>query len=182
MLAAYDLAIDTFVPMLSSLKNILVKGAEYAKAKGFDSAVLVQARLAADMFPLSQQVLLACHHAQDGVARLTGGRSEPAGAPDTTYDALLARVDRTIDRVRRAPQAAFEGAESRDIRMPFPAAGIAFEMNGAQFVRDWALPQFYFHLVTAYGILRHNGVEIGKADYAGIAGPYIRPVSEASHS
>ncbi len=181
MFAAYDLAIDTFVPMLSSLKNILAKGADYAKSKSFDPTVLMQARLAADMFPLNRQVLIACHHAEDTVARLTGSPSAPIGAPDETYDALIARVQRTIDRLRRAPQAAFEGAESRDIRIPYAEAGIAFEMNGAQFVRDWALPQFYFHLVTAYGILRHNGVEIGKADYAGIAGPHIRPVSEPSH-
>jgi hypothetical protein len=97
--------------------------------------------------------------------------------PDETYEALTVRVARTIDRLRRVPQAAFEGAESREIRIALPDVGIAFEMNGAQFLRDWALPQFYFHFVTVYGILRHSGVAIGKADYAGIAGPYIRPLS-----
>lgn len=177
MLSAYDLAIDTFVPMLTSLRNLLAKGSDSAITKGRDPAALVSARLAADMFTLSQQVQLACHHAADGVARLTGGESERIGPPDETYEALLARVARTIDRLRRAPQAAFEGAESRDIRIALADAGIAFEMNGAQFLRDWALPHFYFHLVTAYGILRHSGVEIGKADYAGIAGPYIRPLA-----
>jgi hypothetical protein len=179
MLSTYDLAIDTFVPMLSSLKNLLAKGSDYAKARSVEPAVLVRARLAPDMFPLNQQVQLACHHAQDGVARLTGTESTPIGSPDETYETLTTRVVRTIDRVRRVPQAAFEGAESRDIRIAFADAGIAFEMNGAQFLRDWALPQFYFHLVTAYGILRHSGVEIGKADYGGIAGPYIRPLAPA---
>jgi hypothetical protein len=177
MLSPYDLAIDTFVPMLSSLKNILVKGSDRAKATNADTAALVNARLAPDMFPLNQQVRLACHHALDGVARLTSSTTEPVDAPDATYDALTARIGRTIERLKRVPQAAFEGAESREIRIPFSEAGIAFEMNGAQFLRDWALPQFYFHMVTAYGILRHNGVEIGKADYAGIAGPHIRPLA-----
>jgi hypothetical protein len=177
MLSVYDLAVDTFVPMLTSLKNILAKGAESANAKNLDPAALVQARLAPDMFPLNMQVQLACHHAQDGVARLTGAQSNAMGAPGETYEALGAHVARTIDRVRRTPQAAFEEAESRMIRIPLPDAGIAFEMNGAQFLRDWAFPQFYFHLVTAYGILRHNGVDIGKADYAGIAGPYLRPLA-----
>jgi hypothetical protein len=174
-LSAYDLAIDTFVPMLSTLQSLLGKGAEFAAAKKFDLAVLVQARLAPDMLPLQRQVQISCYHAKDAAARLTGKDPLTPANADETFDELRARVAATIAELQSLSRASFEAAFDRDIAIPMSAHGIVFEMKGYQYLRDWVFPHFYFHVVTAYDILRHNGVPLGKADYAGIAGRHIKP-------
>jgi hypothetical protein len=176
-LSAHDFAIDTFVPMLSSLESFLGKGADFAAAKKFDVAVLAQARLAADMYTLQQQVQLACYHAKDATVRLSGGESVPFASGEETFADLRARVVATIAELRSKPAALFERGYERDIVIPLPANGIVFAMKGYQFLRDWAFPHFYFHVVTAYDILRHQGVPLGKRDYAGIAGRHIRPLA-----
>ncbi len=173
-ISVYTMAIETFVPMLRSLSNFLDKGAEHASAKTLDSAVLVNARLAPDMYTLAQQVQLACDHANDSTARLIGQEPPRFENNEHTLDELKARIARTIDYLQKARAAGFEGAENRGITIPIPANNIVFAMNGLQFLRDWALPHFYFHVVTAYDILRHNGVDIGKRDYLSHVGSYIR--------
>ncbi len=177
-LSAHNLAIDTFVPMLSSLQNVLGKGAEFADGKKFDVAVLVHARLAADMYTLQQQVQLACHHAKDAVERLTGGESVPFASLDETFAQLRSRVAATIDDLSSKTAALFEAGYDRDIVIAL-GGEMVFAMKGYQFIRDWAFPHFYFHVVTAYDILRHNGVDVGKRDYAGVAGRYLRPAPAA---
>ncbi len=177
-ISLYTMAVETFVPMLRSLSNILDKGAEHASAKKLDSGVLVKARLAPDMFTLAQQVQGACHHAMDSTARLIGQEPPRFEDNEQTLDELKARIASTIDYLQKAPAGGFEGAENRDITIPVPANNIVFEMNGVQFLRDWALPHFYFHVVTAYDILRHNGVDIGKRDYLSHVGSYIRQRSD----
>ena len=141
------------------------------------SAVLVNARLAPDMFPLVRQVQIACDHAKNSTARLIGQEPPVFEDNEQTLDELKARIARTIDYLRSARETAFEGAEDRDIKIPLPN-NLALEMNGLQFLRDWALPHFYFHVVTAYDILRHNGVEIGKRDYLSHVAGHIRQHSE----
>jgi hypothetical protein len=163
-ISVYAIAIETFVPMLRSLSEILDKGAQHASAKNLDSAVLVNARLASDMFPLVRQVQVACDQAKNSTARLMGQEPPPFEDNEQTLDELKARIARTIAYLQSAPAAAFAGAEDREVKIPL-ADNLALEMNGLQFLRDWALPNFYFHLVTAYDILRHNGVDIGKRDY-----------------
>jgi|HubBroStandDraft_1064217.scaffolds.fasta_scaffold18422_2 hypothetical protein len=177
-ISMHALAVETFVPMLRSLSNILDKAAQYASAKKFDSAVLVTARLAPDMFPLSRQVQIACDHAKNAAARLTGQEPPRFADEEQTLDELKARVARTVDYVESVRPAAFQGAEDRDIKIALPN-NLRLEMKGLQFLRDWALPHFYFHLVTAYDILRHNGVEIGKRDYLSHAGASVRPAPQA---
>ena len=172
-ISAQTLARDTFVPMLRSLANVLDKAAHHAATKSFDVSVLVRARLAPDMFTFQQQVQLACFHAKDATARLTGREPAPRVSVDETFDELKARIEKTIEELQGTPAAAFEGAEDRDIVIPIPG-DMVFAMKGYQFLRDWALPHFYFHLVTAYDLLRHNGVEIGKRDYASNVGMYLR--------
>jgi hypothetical protein len=159
--------------MLRALSEILGKGAQYAITKNFDSAVLVNARLVPDMYPLVKQVQLACDHAKDSTARLMGQEPPRFEDNEQSLDQLKARIATTIDYLGRAPAAAFEGAEDREIKIPIPNNG-AIEMNGFQFLRDWALPHFYFHVVTAYDILRHSGVELGKRDYLSRVGVYVR--------
>jgi hypothetical protein len=169
----YTMAVETFVPMLGDLSSILDKAAQHARAKRLDATALVNARLAPDMFTLAQQVQIACDHAKNATARLIG--DEPPRFEDTekTLDELKARIAKTIAYVQSAPPAAFEGAEAREITIPLMEK-LVLEVNGVQLLKDWSLPHFYFHVVTAYDILRNQGVEIGKRDYLGHVGPLIR--------
>jgi uncharacterized protein len=175
MTSIYAMAVETYVPMLRSLSHVLDQGAAHASAKKSNAADLVNARLAPDMYPLSQQVQLACDQANDSTARLSGQDAPQFENNEKTLADLKARIDKTLKYVESVRANAFEGAEDRKITIPIPENNIEFEMNGLQYLRDWALPHFYFHLVTAYGILRHNGVEIGKRDYMTQVGKYIRP-------
>jgi hypothetical protein len=170
----HSIATETFVPMLRSLSHVLDKGAEHASASKSDPASLVNARLAPDMYTLAQQVQIACDQAKDATAHLTGQDAPQFENNEKTLDELKARIAKTIDYVESVRAAAFEGAEDREIIIPIPENNMEFEMNGLQFLRDWALPHFYFHVVTAYGILRHNGVDIGKRDYMNQVGGYLR--------
>ena len=163
-ISMHTMTVDAFVPMLEGLRKILDKAGQHASAKKFDFAVLAQARLSPDMFGLLKQVQLSCDFAKNSTARLAG--QEPPRFEDTeqTLDELKTRFARTIDYLRGVRADTLEGAEDRDIKIPLPN-NQTLEMKGLAFLRGWALPNFYFHLVTAYDILRHNGVEIGKRDY-----------------
>jgi uncharacterized protein len=173
-ISVYGMAIETFVPMLRSLSNILDRGAEHARAKKLEATALVNARLAPDMYTLAQQVQIACDQARDAAARLTGHEPTRVAHNEQSLDELKALIAKTIDYLEKARGDEFEGAEDRKITIPIPDNNIEFEMNGTQFLRDWAIPHFYFHVVTAYDILRNNGVEIGKRDYLSHVGSYIR--------
>lgn len=173
----HELAIDTYVNMLDTLSFLLDKAAEHAAARKYHVNDLSSSRLAPDMFPLSMQVYLACHHARDGVARLTG--QEPPVLErgfQESFEHLGPRIKATLELLRSAPPAAFEGAESRRVTITINPERI-FDMTGLQFLRDWSFTNFYFHVVTAYDILRAAGVEIGKRDYARHAAAYLRPVA-----
>jgi hypothetical protein len=173
-ISMHNMAVESFVPMLESLAALLDKGEAFANGKGLD---LVNARLAPDMYPLAQQVQLACYNARDGAARLIGeGWASPA-EPGKTMAELRAQIAVTIKDLQAMPAIAFEGAETRDCSVEPANANIRIAMNGLQFLRAWALPHFYFHVVTAYDILRHNGVVIGKQDYVSQVGAFVRPKS-----
>ena len=178
-MSIYGIATKTFVPMLRSLSNLIDKGAEHARANKSDPDALVTARLAPDMYTLAQQVQLACHQAVDATARLSGKDVAQLENNEKTLEELKVRIAKTINYVESVRPDAFEGAEDRKITIPIPENNMEFEMNGLQFLRDWALPHFYFHVVTAYDILRHNGVDIGKRDYLSHVGGYIRQRSPA---
>ena len=178
-MSIYGIATKTFVPMLRSLSNLLDKGAEHARANKSDPDAMVTARLAPDMYTLAQQVQLACHQAIDATARLSGKDAAQLENNEKTLEELKVRIAKTINYVESVRASAFEGAEDRKITIPIPENNMEFEMNGLQFLRDWALPHFYFHVVTAYDILRHNGVDIGKRDYLSHVGGYIRQRSPA---
>ena len=169
----YALAIETFAPVLDTLAALLEKGAAHARAKGTNPNVLVKARLAPNMFPLSTQVQLACHHAKDGTARLTGQAPPKIENKELTLDELKSLVRTTVDHLNSMKEAAFDGAEDRVIEMPLQGSTV-FKSNGIQLLRDWSIPNFYFHVVTAYDILRNSGVEVGKRDYLSHIGPYLR--------
>lgn len=170
-ISMYSMAVDSFRPMLKSLSEILSKGAPALLEKGIDPA---NARLAPDMYSLSQQVQLACHHAREGACRLTGRESAPPAAADESVQEMEARIAATLDFLDAVPSGAFEQAEQRDCSIPLPNDGV-ISLNGLQFLRAWALPHFYFHVVTAYDILRNAGAQLGKQDYLSQIGPYIHP-------
>jgi hypothetical protein len=169
----HDLAIDTYVNMLDSLTHVLGRAAEHAAARKFELSALVNARLAPDMFPLSTQVYLSCHHARDGVARLTGQDPPAIERLEESFEQVTARVATTLAQVQAAPRAAFDGAEQRTVTITVNPERI-FDLTGLQFLRDWNLPHFYFHVVTAYDILRDCGVELGKRDYVRHMPRYLR--------
>ena len=172
----YSMAKDSFVPMLRSFSGVLDKAAQHAEAKKIDPAVLVNARLAPDMFPLLRQVQIACDHAKGTVARLAGQEPPKFDDNERTFEELKARIAKTIAYVESVGEAAFDGAETREISFPL-IDNLALYMNGVQFLRDWGLQHFYFHVVTGYDILRHNGVELGKREYMGHIAYAIRPKS-----
>ena len=174
-ISMHSMAIETFVPMLRSMAEVLDKGLDFAKAKKIDPEKLANARLAPDMFTLIQQVQQATNHAKDSTARLTGTEAPKFDDNEKTLDDLKARIAKVIAHLGAVPASAFEGAEDREVKIPVPNVG-AIEMNGLQYMRDWAIPHFYFHVVTGYDILRNAGVQIGKRDYLSNIGKYIRPL------
>lgn len=169
----HELAVDSFVHMLGTLNSLLHKARDHAAARKFDVASLLAARLAPDMFPLSTQIYLSCHHARDAIARLTGQDAPVLERSEENFDQLVARIKATLELVQGTPKAAFDGAEQRTIAITVNPERI-FDMTGVQFLRDWTLPHFYFHTVTAYDILRASGVELGKRDYVPYMVGYLR--------
>ncbi|NWG53667.1 MAG: DUF1993 domain-containing protein [Hydrogenophilaceae bacterium] len=160
----YAIVSGTFAPMLTSLSAILDKAAQETRAKGGDPDALLAKQLAPDMFPLVKQVQIAADHAKGAAARLTGRTPPVFEDTEATLEALKVRIAKTVAYVKEATPEMFAGAETRAIA--FQIFGpMRFEASGLEYLRDWALPNFYFHVVTAYDILRREGVQIGKQDY-----------------
>jgi hypothetical protein len=164
----HDAAVPAFLQILNSLTGLLTKAEAHCKAKNIQPEVLLGARLYPDMLPLSRQVQLACDFAAKGCARLSG--SEVPSTPDTekTFEELKARLSKTIDYVKAFKPAQFDGAETRDVTFP-AGPDKSITLKGQQFLSAFAFPNFYFHAATAHGILRHNGVEVGKRDFLGVS-------------
>ncbi len=156
--------IAQFTKMLENLDRWLDKAEAHAAKKSFDVNVLAAARLAPDQYPLSRQVQAACDAAKFAAARLSG--QEPPKHPDTetTFPELKARVASVLGYLKTFTPASFEGASSRVVPLSFlPGKGLA----GEDYLNELSAPNFYFHVTTAYAILRHNGVDVGKSDYMG---------------
>jgi uncharacterized protein len=164
-ISMHTMVVDQCAHMLGNLTKLLDKGAAYAEAKKFDSTVLVNARLAPDMFPLNRQVQVACDMVKNGLARLAGQDPPKFEDNEKTIDELKARIAKTLDYIKSVPASALEGAEDRDIKIPLRDR--TMEMKGLPYVRQWVLPNFYFHAAMVYALLRHNGVDIGKPDWLG---------------
>jgi uncharacterized protein len=154
-----------FLQMLNALSANLDKGVAHAKAKGLDPAELVGARLAPDMFPLSRQVQIATDHAKGATARLSGRENPKYEDNESTIDELKARIAKTIAFVSSVPASEIDGSEERDVTIT--VGGQPRTMKGQHYLFHNALPNFFFHVTTAYDILRHKGVEVGKRDYMG---------------
>ncbi|OIM98445.1 hypothetical protein A9236_03545 [Polynucleobacter sp. QLW-P1DATA-2] len=164
-MSMYQASIPQLTKMLTNLSNILKKGEEFAKAKNVDGAVLVGDRLSPDMFPLSKQVQIACDQVKNGMARLAGIEPPKFDDQESTFAELQERIAKTIAFANTIQPAQVDGTEAKEIK--FSIKEWHFEFVGEQYLLTWIIPNFYFHVTTAYNILRHNGVEIGKADYLG---------------
>ena len=161
----YSLSAPVFVRILRNLDGVLDKGAAYAAARKIDPAVLVGARLFPDMFPLSAQVRIAADFAKGAAARLTGNEPPKYEDTETTFDELKARIAKTIAYVESFKPEQFGGAATRTVTMKMRGEDKSFD--GVTYLANIVLPNFYFHVTTAYDILRHNGVELGKRDFTG---------------
>mgnify|MGYP001764430281 CR=1 FL=1 len=164
-LSMYDASVPRLAQMLRNLDAILAKAAAHAAAKKIDPAVLLGARLFPDMLPMVKQVQIATDHAKGAAARLAGTEVPRYEDTEQSFDELRARIARTIAFVESFAPAQIEGSEGRPIALR--VGGKDWSFDGRDYLLGFALPNFYFHLVTAYNILRHNGVEIGKGDYLG---------------
>ncbi len=161
----YSLSAPVFVRMLRNLDGVLDKGAAYAAARKIEPSVLVNARLFPDMVPLTAQVRIAGDFAKGAVARLTGHEPPKYEDNEATFDDLKARIAKTIAYVESFRPEQFEGAETRTVTMKMRGEDKSFD--GLTYLANIVLPNFYFHVTTAYDILRHNGVELGKRDFVG---------------
>jgi hypothetical protein len=164
-LSVHAITVGQFVPMLENLGKILEKAQAYAAAKKVEAGVIEGLRLAPDMLSFARQVQLASDFAKNSTARLAGIEAPKFEDNEKTLDELKARVAKTIAWLGTVQPAQLEGAESRHVVIPLRTRTL--EMGGLSFMQKWALPNFYFHVTTAYALLRHVGVEIGKQDFLG---------------
>ncbi|MFO2464346.1 DUF1993 domain-containing protein [Pseudomonas sp. 15FMM2] len=171
-MSVYSITLPCFAQMLRSLSALLAKGQTCASERGYDPQVLLEARLAPDMHNLARQVQYACTQAQEAVQRLTQQPLASLATP-TSLPAAQALIEQTLTVLAAVGQAQVDEGAERQIIIELPD-GLTFEMTGNEYAVNWAIPQFYFHLVTAYNILRHNGVPLGKADYVQHMFAYLR--------
>jgi len=164
-ISMYEASAPRFTNMLRNLSAILARAEAHAGARKIAPEVLLSARLFPDMFPLSKQVQIACDHAKGAVARLAGVEVPGFADNEQSFAELQERIARTIAFIESVDAAQVNGSEARDIA--FSIGGQQLQFQGMQYLLGFALPNFYFHLVTAYNILRHNGVDIGKRDFIG---------------
>ncbi|MDQ3564679.1 MAG: DUF1993 domain-containing protein [Pseudomonadota bacterium] len=164
-ISMYQASVPAFIRMLDNLKGILEKGAAHAEAKKFDPAVLINSRLYPDMFPLSRQVQIATDNAKGCPSRLAGIDPPKYEDTESTFPELYARIDKTIALLKTFKPDQIDGSEEKPIMLSTPRGTLNFK--GQAYLLNFVLPNFHFHVTTAYNILRHNGVELGKTDYLG---------------
>lgn len=162
-ISMYQASAPAFIRMLNNLAAILEKAAAHADAKTIDPAVLLNTRLYPDMFPLVRQVQIATDTAKGCAARLAGREPPRYQDNEASFAALLARIRKTIAYLDTAKPAEIDGSEERTINLKVRDGTLTF--TGLAYLLHFALPNFYFHVTTAYGILRHCGVELGKTDF-----------------
>jgi hypothetical protein len=150
--------------MLHNLSHILDKGLAHAQARKIDPQVFATDRLAPDMLPFTRQVQIACDAAKNGVARLSGVEAPRFEDNETTFEDLKARIAKTLAWLETVPADKLDGSEGKDITFPVGREATR-TMKGEAYLKHWMLPNLFFHVTTAYAILRHNGVDLGKADY-----------------
>jgi uncharacterized protein len=167
-MSIYDATVPLFAQVLTALTGILNKAEAHCQAKGIQPEVLLSARLYPDMLPFTRQIQLACDFAAKGSARLAHVEVPSTADTEKSFDELRQRLTKTIDYLKAFKPEQFEGADAKDVTFP-AGPNTNLTLAGQQFVNRFAFPNFFFHAATAHGILRHNGVEIGKRDFLGVA-------------
>ncbi len=164
-ISMYSASVPVFARMLGNMLVWFDKAEAHAAARKFDVNVLLSARLAPDMLTFAKQVQIASDAAKFGVARLAGIEAPKFEDTETTLDELRTRVRKTLEYIKSVPAAQIDGSEERDVTIQRRDGPIT--LKGEAYLKHAALPNFFFHVTTAYALLRHNGVELGKADYLG---------------
>lgn len=164
-LSMYQVSVPVFTQYLTALDAMLDKAAAFCAAKKIDETVFTGLRLAPDMFSLARQIQLASDFAKGPTARLAGADIPAWEDTEKTIPELKARIKKTLDFIAGFKPAQIDGSETRDIQIKLRGNPVTFK--GQTYLLHFALGHFNFHVVTAYNIMRHNGVEIGKADFIG---------------
>jgi len=164
-ISMHSASVPVFTRTLGNLLGWLDKAEAHAAARKFDTGVYLAARLAPDMLPFTKQIQIACDAAKFGVARLAGVEAPKFEDDETTLAHLRERVRKTLDYVQSVPAERFEGSDTKDVTVPRRDGPMT--LQGEVYLKHYVLPNFYFHVTTAYALLRHNGVELGKGDYLG---------------
>ena len=164
-ISMYDVSIPIFTLSLTNLSAILDKAASHEQSKKVDPKVIPQARLIVDMLPLSAQIQIACDTAKGAAARLAGVEVPKHEDTEATLAELKARVAKTLDFIKTIKPEQLQGAETREIVLKFPQTTLKF--TGINYLTNFVLPNFFFHVTTTYALLRKNGVDLGKRDFLG---------------
>ena len=164
-LSMHSASVPIFVRMLGNLGSWLEKAEAHAAAKKFESSVYLGSRLVPDMLPFTKQIQIACDAAKFGVARLAGVEAPKFEDNETSIAELRERIRKTIAYVQSVPAAQIDGTDAKDVVVPRRDGSMT--LKGEIYLKHFVLPNFFFHVTTAYALLRHNGVELGKSDYLG---------------
>ena len=164
-LSMHSTSVPYFVRALNNLSAILKKGAAHAQENEIDPSIFVTNRLFPDMLPLSSQVQIACDVSKGAAARFSGEEAPSFEDNESSFEELQERISKTIAFLNSVPAGKIDGTEEKAIK--FQAGSIEIDFIGATYLSMWALPNIYFHVTTAYNILRHNGVVLGKLDFLG---------------
>ena len=164
-ISVYQATVPAVLQMFGSLSAILTKAAAHAEAKKIDPSVFINARLAPDMHPLVRQVQIASDNAKGLCARLANVAIPAFADTETTFADLQQRIAKTVDFIKSLKPEQFEGADKREITLKLGPQEVKW--SGQVYLFNFGLPNFFFHVTTAYNILRHNGVEVGKGDFLG---------------
>jgi hypothetical protein len=157
-------SLPVFILMLRNLSHMLDKAQHFVDSKGCDPLALTQYRLAPDMLPFARQILIACDAAKNGIARLSGVEAPKFADEEQTLAELKARIAKTLSYLATVPAESLNGTEDKAITFPVGKDSVR-TMQGQAYLTQWVLPNLFFHITTAYNILRHNGVDLGKRDY-----------------
>jgi hypothetical protein len=166
-ISMYSASVPVFQQILQALDDMLAKADAHATARKFDPDALLRARLFPDMFALTRQVQIACDFAKSVPARLAGVEIPAYDDTEQTFAELHGRIARTLEFLQGLDAARFVGSESRNIVLR-PGTPKERTLDGHAYLFAYGLPQFFFHVTTAYALLRHNGVELGKKDFMGV--------------
>lgn len=164
-ISMYTASVPSFIHALKNLIDIIEKGAAHAAEKSIDPSVFTSSRLYPDMLPFSRQIQIATDIVKGGAARLAGVEPPPYADTETTFPELIARVNKTIDYLKTFTADQIDGSEGREITIKMRSGPVSF--TGLEYLQTFVIPNLYFHSTTAYGLLRHNGVVLGKLDFLG---------------